>query len=98
MKHAHHEKMLELDAEYQQVLLTYFNLLKADSAFSGKDSLENKLGAIQVEKANVTFNHFKELKGICTPSQKVGFDSILPQIMRVISPGHPGDGPPAPRD
>ncbi len=87
LKSAHHAQMIALDEAYRGALGDYFALLKNDTIIPGqRDSLQAVLSRIQQQKASVTFQHFSDLKGLCTPEQKTNFNALLPELMQVILP------------
>ncbi len=87
LKTAHHEQMLANERAYRDALGSYFALLKADTAATAqRDSLEAALARIQRERASVTFQHFTDLKALCTAEQKKDFETLIPDLMRVILP------------
>lgn len=95
LKSAHHEQMLDSDRAYRNVLKNYFALLKNEEIpVAQRDSLLSQLTDIQKTKATVTFQHFADLKALCTPEQKADFEALLPDLMQVIAPerGRPGRG------
>lgn len=96
LKHEHRSQMVVLDNEYNTVVEEYFNLLGSDTAgVSSKDSLESEMAAIQTKRAQVTLEHFRQLKQICTPEQQKKFDSIISKLVQVMIPqGHRGGPPP----
>jgi Spy/CpxP family protein refolding chaperone len=95
MKQEHHESMMKLDREYNEMLKDYLGLLKnVPVDQTTKDSLERKLSQIQVQKASITLDHFTKLRAICTPEQQSRFDSLIPELTRVIAP--PQNMPPPP--
>ncbi|MBC8052781.1 MAG: hypothetical protein H7Y13_06925 [Sphingobacteriaceae bacterium] len=56
------------------------------------------IGEKEKEIQLATFNHFRELRKICTPEQKIKFDKIINQVMRMVAPpGGRGEGPPPPQ-
>lgn len=89
LKSAHHEQMLANERAYRDALGDYFALLKADTvAPAQRDSLQALLAHIQEERASVTFQHFSDLKALCSPEQQKRFTDLLPDLMRVILPGN----------
>ena len=97
MKRAHHEKMMQLDAQYENILKDYLAQLKEQQINTGaKDSLEKTLENIQLQKTSVTFEHFRQLKVILTPVQKPLFDSLIPELINVIVPPRKDMPPPPP--
>lgn len=77
----------EIDKKFNNVSKEYFELIKKDSFDPAvKDSLERVIAEIQVEKAKMLFNHFKDLKNICRPDQKEKFDELIPELIRFLKP------------
>jgi len=56
-----------------------------------QDSLLANLSSIQQERARFTYQHFKDLKAMCSPEQQKGFHDLLPDLLQVIAPGKPGN-------
>lgn len=89
LKSAHHEQMLASEQAYRDALGNYFALLKADTVPPAqRDSLQALLAHIQEERAGVTFQHFADLKALCSTEQQKRFADLLPDLMRVILPGN----------
>lgn len=86
MKKAHHQEMIRVDREMRSTYETYFYLLSDTGNIPEKDSLENVLGKKQKEKIQITYQHFNDLKSICTPEQKEKFNELIPLLMHVINP------------
>lgn len=87
LKSAHHEQMLAFDRAYHDALEHYFALLKNDSIQPAQqDSLQAILTRIQQDRITVTFQHFADVKRLCTPEQKKHFDALLPDLVQVILP------------
>lgn len=95
LKKAHHEKMLRSDQDYRSALENYFNQLKNDNAAPAMlDSLQAIATGIQRERSTNTYQHFQELKALCTPEQRKAFDSLIPELMDIILPHRPDGAPP----
>ncbi len=59
------------------------------------DSLAQKIGQVQVEIEHVTFQHFQDLRKICSPTQQGKLDSLLFEtVQRVTLPGRQNGPPP----
>lgn len=87
MRFAHHSKMVALDEENKQTLITYLQLLREDAVNTAqKDSLEKIVAGIQQQRAQITLEHFQQLKSICTPEQKEKFNRLIPDLIRVMVP------------
>lgn len=90
MKRAHHSQMTDLDESMRTPFESYFSLLLEQTPDAAKkDSLEQVLTSIYRRKVAITFAHFAELKGICTPEQQKEFDRLIPTLMQVITPRPP---------
>lgn len=86
MKREHHQEMIRVDREMQSTYEKYFYLLSDTGNILEKDSLETVLGNNQKEKIQITYQHFNELKSICTSEQKEKFKELIPLLMQVIDP------------
>lgn len=94
LKREHHQQMMTLDEATDAPFRQYFGMLlrsKADSLL--KDSLEQEIAGIYLEKVNLTYAHFEQLKAICTPEQQQRFDQLVPSLMQVITPDKKNPGP-----
>ena len=95
LKTAHHAKMEDFNKAYRDGLGNYFALLKNERVDTAqRDSLQAMLVQIQNERLNITFQHFAELKALCTPEQQQRFQDLLPELMQVILPRPERRGPP----
>jgi len=87
LKKAHHEQMVQHDKDYKTALDNYFSLLKNETVLPAQqDSLQAVLLLIQRERTQITFQHFVDLKALCSPEQRRNFDALLPDLMQVILP------------
>lgn len=85
MRQEHHEAMIALDEENRHLVKQYFDLINAaNSDTLLKDSLGKQIGVNHVKKASITFNHFEQLKMICTPEQKKRFEALLPKLIFLL--------------
>ena len=86
MKREHHQEMIRVDREMRSNYEKYFYLLSDTGNILKKDSLGTVLGNNQKEKIQITYQHFNELKSICTSEQKEKFKELIPLLMQVIDP------------
>lgn len=96
LRQEHFREIRLLMNEIRQSRNAYFDLLKtADSAVDSarRDSLANQIGRhhVRLEKAN--YDHFMKLRGLLTDEQKVQFDKIINQTIRMRGRGNMGRGP-----
>jgi Spy/CpxP family protein refolding chaperone len=96
MKHDHRSKMIKLDMEYDAAVGEYFNLLRSDAeGVATRDSSERRIGGIQTKRAQITLEHFAQLKAMCTAEQQQKFDSVIPKLVQIMTPPrHPRGGQP----
>lgn len=94
MRQEHHEAMKTLDEENRHLVEQYFKLINISNPDTVlKDSIEKQISAIQFKKASITFNHFSELKKICTEEQKKRFDTLLPRLIFMLTAPPPNGRP-----
>lgn len=89
LRNVHHTQMMMLDKQNAETLILYFELLKQDEVNTAqKDSLEKIISTIQQQRAAITLDHFQKLKAICTTEQKARFNTIIPELTRVMTDLH----------
>lgn len=86
MKREHHQNIIRLDEQMRSTYEKYFYLLNDTADSSQKDSLELILSNKQKEKIQITYQHFDNLKSICTKEQREKFNELVPLLMHVITP------------
>ncbi len=94
LKHQHHEAMMQLDDNTAMPFRQYFGLLQQPAPNSLlKDSLEQAILLLYRNKLRLTYDHFQQLKAICTPEQQSRFDQLIPFLMQVMTPERKNPGP-----
>lgn len=98
LRKQHRDQMEKIQEEDRESHRNYFELLKQDNPDHQKaDSLATLISEHNKQIQQVTFNHFEQLRKICTAEQKQLFDSSIDEIIRMMMP-RPGmeapDGPP----
>ncbi|MEO8769384.1 MAG: hypothetical protein ABI402_04850 [Ferruginibacter sp.] len=78
---------------------SFFNLLSNENTNDSiKNNLSVKIASLNRELDLITYDHFKEVRKICTPEQQRKFDGIIKEVLRMMAgPGPRGgrrDGPP----
>jgi len=100
----HQSKMQELNKASRELKKQLFsNVDEKGGTPKTADSLSAAIGTVQKDIELVTYNHFAQLKGICTEQQKQEFDKIIMEVTRNMNNGRRGprpgpDGPPPGRD
>ncbi|MCB0724504.1 MAG: Spy/CpxP family protein refolding chaperone [Ignavibacteriae bacterium] len=83
--------------EMQDAREELFAQVKSDNPDMSKvEQLESTIGQKTTELEKATFEHFKQLRAICTDEQKTKFDEIIIDAMKQAGPKGPmnQDGPP----
>jgi periplasmic protein CpxP/Spy len=77
--HQAHDSLLKLIAEQRQVLYTQKE--------AANDSILYKIGLLQQEVERITYDHFKEVRKICTPEQQAQLDILLVKtVQNILTP------------
>ena len=83
MREQHDENIKPLFEELRQAKVTFYTMLK-DSATA--DSVSNaaavNIGEKQKQVDLAFYNHFRDVRALCTPAQQAGYDSLIQQIIR----------------
>jgi len=95
-EHQQGMKKLRHDAvEYRSL---FFAGLKNAQPANVTDSISRLIGNTQQEIEKLTFNHFAQVRVLCTDAQKQEFDNIIADVLKRMGGHHrpppPGDGPP----
>ena len=91
----HRSAIRELDANIRQTKNALYATL-SDTSATGKDSLESRLGDLQRTIEKVHYNHFADIKKICTPEQLPYFNALTKELAKLFAPGK--NFPPPPKD
>lgn len=88
MKKDHRSKMHPIFEDLRNTKLQFYLKLKdstvvGDSIFSAARIIGEKQTNLDVQ----IFNHFRNVRSICTPEQQVKFDSIYPSIIKKMTEG-----------
>ena len=87
----HHEQSEKIKQQIKAARHDLFKLLQQpdvnDSAKKiAADNVARKLEQLDL----LTFDHFKQVRAICTPQQQKKFDEIIEDVLRMIATGQPG--------
>lgn len=58
----------------------------SNETFAGKDSIINKLTYLQNKIEHLHYNHFIELKKLCSPNQQKDFNELTKELARLFAP------------
>ena len=102
---AHRAAMDRLRIESADLRRQFFNTLNNNNNTNVADSFATLIGNNQKQIELFTYNHFAQVRALCSDDQKAVFDKIIGDVTRMMNgprpgPGgrHPGDGqgPPPP--
>jgi periplasmic protein CpxP/Spy len=91
----HHSEAEEVRRKINEEEDSLFSLLPNVSSDSAKEQLIKQLAFNKSEIDRMTFDHFRKVREMCTPSQQKKFDAIIHDVIRMIAP-QPPQGPPGP--
>ncbi len=102
LRKEHHENAQMIQEKSHKMHHRFFDLLKnlpADSVLSMQ--LADSMALYQKQIEILTFNHFKQVRGICKSEQQKKFDEVINQALEMMAPKPPRslqgpDGPPPP--
>lgn len=90
LKHVHQVQMLHLKPALYEAKNAYYQLLKAPwSADSTVTKAANFASQLQQDLDKQTFEHFRQVRKMCTPHQQPIFDSIIGEAMKMMEPPPP---------
>ncbi|MCD6011816.1 MAG: hypothetical protein K0Q79_1678 [Flavipsychrobacter sp.] len=95
-QHAMHE-LRDKASKYRTTL--FANLKNEQQSSPVTDSLTTLITNVQKQIEMVTYNHFAQVRTICTDAQKTEFDTIIGDVIKKMNgrpphPPHDGQGPP----
>lgn len=111
MARQHHDKIQRIEADVRQLrdsMVSQLESASPDTAIISR--LAQKVGQDQVQLDQITFDHFRELRSICTPEQQARFAKVIRQALHMMRgpqgpprgqqgpPPMNGDGPPPPQE
>jgi Spy/CpxP family protein refolding chaperone len=87
MRHAHHEEVVHIRSGIRAVQRRLYALMHdgtqpADNLAAAP--LLDSMAAAQRSIDSVTFTHFQELRGICTPPQQQKFDEVIGEALEEL--------------
>jgi protein CpxP len=90
----HRSGMDDLDKKGRDIRESYFKLMASDSLdVKAKENFEAQIAENQKNIDAFTFDHFRQVRVLCTDEQKKKFDEMIGEIMMHMRGPH---GPPPP--
>jgi Spy/CpxP family protein refolding chaperone len=92
----HQQKVRAIRDQLHTAKDSFFDLLSDSNASPAKvDELSSTIGQLEKEIDMLTFEHFRQVRAICTPDQKIKLDNCIKQVLRMMAP-QGGGGPQGP--
>lgn len=88
----HHQQMMGINREHNRLIHEYFGSLA-----NGKDNnpgLMEKIKNTEQSKIELTYQHFEDIKGLCTTDQLKDFPVVLNKAVDILLPGAKKRPPP----
>ena len=93
LKETHHDKLFPLFEDVRKTKDEFFLMVKDSHPASYIDSMAMVIGEKQRTLDRNVFETIREVRNICTPQQKMAFDTLLPKIAYKVA-GHIRKGAP----
>lgn len=91
----HRALMRDLNDKGREIRSQYFDLLKQEQPDQKLvDELSLAIANNQKEIEQVTFNHFKDVRKLCSAVQKEKFDGLIGEVLKGMARPPHGDEPP----
>ncbi len=96
---AHREGSNTIKNELKDAKDAFFKLLSDSTATDAMiKQAADKASAIETQLDVLTFNHFKQVRNICTPQQKIKFNQIIENVVKMMGPNQQQRPQRPPRD
>jgi periplasmic protein CpxP/Spy len=87
---AHQAVAKPLQDSLQMAKELFFNLLKSSATTAAiMQNANDAIGRYEVLLNETKFDHFKQLRSICTPVQQIKFDEVIQTALRKMGNGKP---------
>jgi len=85
MAMSHREAIRKLDQQERQLVGSFFNQLSQPQPNEPNEELLQEIMQLEKDKIMITYNHFEELKGLCSEEQRVRFDRVIQRILPALT-------------
>lgn len=98
----HHRQAEKIQMQIRDARDSFFQMLKQPEINdSAKKIMSANIAAKLQELDLLTFDHFKQVRSICSPDQQKKFDEIIQNVLQMMAPPNEHDAmhrPPPPND
>lgn len=86
----HRQQADKLREQVKEARRDLFNLLEHPAVDDSSKKAAAATAAKNLEQLDLlTFDHFKEVRALCTPAQQLKFDEIIEEVLRMMAAGPP---------
>ncbi|MFY0593995.1 Spy/CpxP family protein refolding chaperone [Roseivirga sp.] len=98
-RESHFELVQKLRRDSQEARKALHDLWGTTNAYDKVNSLTQRLGELQVSIEKATYDHFAQIRAICSPEQQAIFDELIKDVLKQGDQGGPRNGQrPLPND
>lgn len=95
LKREHRQSMESSQHELTEIRMQLHESIGAPNTTEEQVSeLSDSIGGIMAKIERSVFDHFRDIRGLCTEKQAIQFDKVVFDLMRQMGPPSHGDGPP----
>jgi len=94
LRTAHHDSVEKLRFHGKQLRETLFSALQNDTTMIDKNLIATQIAENQKLIELVTYDHFAEVKKLCTTKQKIIFNEIIQEVLESMMPHKEPPQPP----
>lgn len=92
LKQEHRRQMERLTPQLRADKHAFFGLLAQDTVSDAEvQALLARIAARHRAIDSVTYAHFRQVRGLCTPEQRARFGDVAAELPRLLRPGGPPD-------
>ncbi|MEM9680503.1 MAG: hypothetical protein AAF901_09285 [Bacteroidota bacterium] len=84
MAKSHRNSMIEIGQSEKELLRAYFDYLMNETGPISRGDLLTQVGVLGKKKVLLTYEHFEELKSLCTDEQLPRFNNVMDEILLVF--------------
>jgi len=99
LRDEHRQNMQTIRRKNRDAKNAFFDLLQEDISDTALAAAAKEAARYDAETDMLTFRHFQQIRALCNAEQKIKFESVIRQVLRMMAPplpGRPQGGPPPP--
>ncbi|MFN8343901.1 MAG: Spy/CpxP family protein refolding chaperone [Spirosomataceae bacterium] len=96
LREDHHTKTEAVRDSVREMKKQFFEHLGEPMSEAAIEKVTSEIALKMARIDKITFQHFRQVRQICTPAQQQKFDSIIDEMLRRLAAGAEGRGGPPP--